>query len=378
MKIGLVSSYMPPHLGGIEQIAESLFQGYRRRGCEVRWVASRIPRTEPRLDDGRIRVPCLNLAEDFLGIPVPLWGLAGWAELKRLATWADALHVIECLYVPSAMAMAAARGPVTPVLLSQNVGFIHYRLPLVNWLERGAYATLGRAVLRGASHLILATPPAEAHVVSLLGGRPRSASVFPIGIDTDRFRPAAAEARRTVRERIGLPLDTRIVLFAGRLVEKKGLPIVIEVSRRLPDVHFLLLGDGPQRNLLRDRPGNVSWRQHVSPDRMHEHYRAADCLLLPSHGEGLPLAVQEAMASGLPAIISEDEPYAEALAAAEVCAVAPRTAEAMARRVTEVLAGRTRGLGERGRAYAEAHWSVDTMVARCLALLEDLTRARTR
>lgn len=373
MKVGLVSSYMPPHLGGLEQIAESLFRGYRRSGCEVRWVASRIPRSQPRSDGGRIRVPCLNLAEDLLGIPVPLWGFGGWTELTRLAAWADALHVIECLYVSSAMAVAAARGPGTPVLLSQNVGFIPYRFPLFNWAERAAYATLGRAVLRRSSHLVLATPPAEACVDSLLGGRPRNSSVFPIGIDTDRFRPATAEARRAARERLGLPLDRKVVLFAGRLVEKKGLPIVIDASRRLPDTHFLLLGDGPLKSLLRDRPSNVSWRQNVSADRMPEHYQAADCLLLPSHGEGLPLVVQEAMASGLPAVISEDEPYAESLMTADVCAVAPRTVEAMARRVTEVLAGRTPGLGERGRAYAQARWSVDTMVARCLALLEDLT-----
>ena len=378
MKIGLVSSYMPPHLGGIEQIGESLFQGYRRRSCEVRWVSSGIPRREPRRDDGRLRVPCLNLAEDLLGIPAPLWGVSGWLELTRLARWADALHVIECLYVPCAMAVAAARRHGTPVLLSQNVGFIRYRIPLVNWVERVAYATLGRAVLRSAAHVILATPPAEAHVESLLGARPRNSSVFPIGIDTRRFRPATPEARRAARERLGLPREGALVLFAGRLVEKKGVPIVLEVSRRLTDAHFLLLGDGPLRSLLDARPPNVTWRPSVRAEEMPEHYHAADCLLLPSHDEGLPLVVQEAMASGIPVVVSADEAYVTALAGASVCGVAPRTGAAMSEQVQAVLAGRNPGLGERGREYAEAHWSVDTMVGQCLALIEGLPRGHGR
>lgn len=378
MKIGLVSSYMPPHLGGIEQIAESLFHGYRTRGCEVRWVSSRVPRTEPAQDNGRLRVPCLNVAEDLLGIPVPLWGPAGWAELKRLAAWADAFHIIECLYVSSAMGLAAARRRGIPVLLTQNVGFIQYRLPLVNWVERAAYATLGRAVLRGASHLVLATRPAETWVRSLLGGPPGRSSVFPVGIDIERFRPADEMTRQGARERLGLPPAGPLVLFAGRLVEKKGVAIVVETCRRLPDVHFLLLGDGPLRNLLRERPANVSWRQEVRADQMPEHYQAADCLLLPSHDEGLPLVVQEAMASGVPVVVSADEEYVATLAAAGVCATAPRAGEAMAAAVTEVLAGRRPGLGALGRAYAEAHWDVDTMVGRCLGILEDLARVQPR
>jgi len=375
MKIGLVSHYMPPHVGGVEQIAESLFSGYRRRGCEVRWIASRAPRNAARREDSRIRVPCVNLIEDLLGIPVPLWGFAGWAEVTRLAAWADALHVLECLYVSNLWAVNAARRQGKPVLLLQNVGFIHYRLPPFNWIEQAAYATLGRAVLRRASHLVLATPAAEAYIDSLLGSRPPNASTFPIGIDTERFRPASVAERRAAREHLGLPTDVKVVLFVGRLVEKKGLPLVIAVSRLLPRIHFLVLGDGPLRSLLRNRPQNVSWRQFVSAEHMNEQYHAADCLVLPSHGEGLPLAVQEAMASGMPVVVPEDEPYAMHLVEAGVCVGTARTAEALASRLTEVLEGRDPSLGERARAFADTHWSADAMVLRCIGLLEQLVAA---
>jgi len=375
MKIGLVTSYMPPHLGGIEQIAESLYQGYRARGHDVRWVSSRVPAAEPAQDGGRVRVPCMNVTERLLGVPIPVWGRRGWTEVGRLAEWADALHVLDCLYVSSAMAVGRARAHGKPVIVSQNIGFVWYRQPLLRWIESLAYATLGRSVLERASHVVLATPTAEAYVETLLRGRPAHLSAFPIGVDTERFRPAGADERGQARARLELPAESPLALFAGRLVEKKGVAIALEVARRLPAVRLLVLGDGPLRGLVEQAPGNVAWRRAVPADRMPECYRAVDALLLPSHGEGLPLVVQEAMASGLPVVIADDEPYARSLIEHGVCAAAARTAEAMAMGLSEVLAGGRHGLGARAREYAARHWSLPTMVDRYVALLQELAAA---
>jgi len=372
MKIGLVTSYMPPHLGGIEQIAESLFRGYAAQGVEVRWVSSRIPAALPPREGNRIRVPCFNLLEDLLGVPVPVWGRRGWREVEAVAAWADALHVLECLYLTSAMAVSAARRLGTPVVVTQNVGFIAYRFPPLNWVERAAWATLGRSVIGRASHVVLATPTAEAYVRELLGGVPAHASAFPIGIDTARFSPASAIERTAARARLGLEPGPPVVLFAGRLVEKKGVPLVLEVARALPEVRVLVAGDGPLRTALHAAPASVTWLQAIAADRMLDCYHAADAVLLPSSGEGLPLVVQEAMACGLPVVISSDEIYAEALAAAEACLASPRAAAPLAGAVRAALGPDGAAVGGRARAYAGAHWSATTMVARYVELMERL------
>jgi glycosyltransferase involved in cell wall biosynthesis len=372
MKLGLVTSYMPPHLGGMEQIAETLYTGYASRGVDVRWVSSHIPRSTPKHEGDRVRVPCFNLVEDLLGVPVPVWGPTGWVAVRRLAKWADALHVIECLYLTSAMAVLSARRFGKPVVVSQNVGFVQYRFRPLNWLQRAAYVTLGASVLRHASHVVLATPTAAGYISALCGDTLRQMSTFPVGIDISRFRPATAGDKRAARARLGLSVDGSYVLFAGRLVEKKGVQIVLDVSRRLPNVHFVVVGDGPLRDRLNDHPQNVIWHKAVAPQQMAAYYHAVDCVLLPSHGEGLPLVVQEAMASGLPVLISEDEPYAEGLIAARVCGSAPRTPEAMTTRLIEMIAGRDHELGQRARSYAERYWGADTMVSRHLALFETL------
>src|SRR5262249_26095742 len=92
VRVGLVTHYMPPHPGGIERVAETLFAGYARAGLEVRWVSSRSPVTEPHLEDRRVRVACCNVLESILGVPVPLWGRQAWREMAALTKWADALH----------------------------------------------------------------------------------------------------------------------------------------------------------------------------------------------------------------------------------------------------------------------------------------------
>lgn len=378
MKLGFVTSYMPPHLGGLERIAETLYTGYVSRGIEVRWVSSRIPRGLPQQEGDRVTVPCFNLIEDMLGLPVPIWGPKGWAAVKRLVQWADALHVLECLYLSSAMAVLLARRHGKPVVVSQNIGFVHYRFPPLNWIERAAYTTLGAGVLRHASHVVLATPTAAGYVAELCGDTLSQTSTFPVGIDTSRFRPASAAERHASRAQLGLPPEGSLVLFAGRLVEKKGLQIVLDVCRRLPAVHFVVVGDGPLRDRMMDRPANLTWHEAVALEQMTTYYQAANCVLLPSHGEGLPLVVQEAMASGLPVVISEDEPYAEALMAARVCAAAPRGPEPMATCLAETVGGRDPDLGKRARSYAERHWGADTMVSRHLALFETLLAARPR
>jgi glycosyltransferase involved in cell wall biosynthesis len=372
MKAGLVTHYMPPHHGGIERVAETLFSGYGRAGINVRWVASRAPATAPAREDRRIRVACCNAPERLMGVPVPLWGRQGYRELSALVEWADVLHVHDCLYPSSAVTVMLARRARKPVALSQHVGFVRYRRRWLNWAESVAYASMGRAVLRRVSWIVLATPAAADHVSTLVRSFSSHVSAIPNGIDTAHFRPASADDRRQARQRLGLPSQGPVVLFVGRLVEKKGVGLVAAVSRDLANVHFLVVGDGPLRHLFSQRSANVTWVPTIVPERMPECYFAADCLLLPSHGEGLPLVVQEAMACGLPAVVSADEPFAIGLGGLDVCALAPRTVEGMAGRVTDVLADSGRRLGIRARAHVESDWSADAMTERYITLLHRL------
>jgi D-inositol-3-phosphate glycosyltransferase len=129
--------------------------------------------------------------------------------------------------------------------------------------------------------------------------------IVPNGVDTDRFSPPDGDEKDALRRRLGW--DGRLrALFVGRLVQKKGIDVVLAAAARTPEVQWVLAGPGTPP---RTPPSNVDVLGPVEPGAMHELYRAADLLVLPSHGEGFPLSIQEAMASGLPVVAADDPVY---------------------------------------------------------------------
>ena len=124
------------------------------------------------------------------------------------------------------------------------------------------------------------------------------------GIDLQRFGPAADKA--TTRAQLGLPAAGPLVTFVGVLRPGKGHDVCIEAARHLPDVQFLLVGDGkpPFRAMLEENAKGLEDRVHFLGQRMDVPaiLSASDMLILPSDSEALPTVLIEAGASALPAI----------------------------------------------------------------------------
>jgi glycosyltransferase involved in cell wall biosynthesis len=110
------------------------------------------------------------------------------------------------------------------------------------------------------------------------------------------FRPPAAE----------LPSGVR-VLCASRLEHYKGIHLLIEAARRLPQVQLMIIGDGPYRAALELLAANLpNVRFAGFQTHLQEFYEQADIFVMPSMGpEGLPIASLEAMAHGIPCIFSD-------------------------------------------------------------------------
>lgn len=153
--------------------------------------------------------------------------------------------------------------------------------------------------------------------------------VIPNGVDLDRFRPSAEpDERSRLRARHGLHDTDKIVLFVGGIMARKGVDILLEawnqVHRQHPDAVLLVLGsqagrisherDGfkaPLADYLRriddlrarlDAPASVRFLGEIEDPA--PCYRMADVFAFPSRREGLPNAVLEAMASGLPSLVA--------------------------------------------------------------------------
>jgi len=126
-----------------------------------------------------------------------------------------------------------------------------------------------------------------------------------------RCAELGTKGRGAIRERLGLDDQAKVFVFVGRLVAIKGIADLLDafeqVSRRIPDLALVVVGDGPERdrvvNAAREN-GAIRWTGRLDPQGVIEMFHAADVAVVPSHVEPWGLVVNEAMAAGLPVIAS--------------------------------------------------------------------------
>ena len=104
------------------------------------------------------------------------------------------------------------------------------------------------------------------------------------------------------------------VLFVGNVTEHKGAAELYEIARRLPKIHFTLIGKANESVTAWPRPNNLALIGHLSQEKVIQQLDQADVFLFPSHTEGCSMALMEAMARGLPAIATDTGANAEMLA----------------------------------------------------------------
>ncbi|MGH8675887.1 MAG: glycosyltransferase family 4 protein, partial [Burkholderiales bacterium] len=306
IRVTLVSHYYPAHRGGVERIAGQLAERLTRAGvAQVTWHASDCDPAPPDVDGLRCApAESWNAFERSVGIPYPLWSPAALIRLGRAAGRSDVLHLHDCLYLPNLVAFIAARLAGRRVLVTQHIGFVPYGNPLLRILLGAANRLVGAFVLGRAAQVVFESETVRKYFAEFVrfGKAPL---LVPNGVDTDAFAPADPAHRESLRARHGALAGTPLLLFIGRFVEKKGVHVLRALAERTPQARWVLCGWGP---LQPESWGlaNVTVVHSPKVDDLASLYQAADLFVLPSAGEGFPLAVQEAMACGTPALIGAE------------------------------------------------------------------------
>lgn len=118
------------------------------------------------------------------------------------------------------------------------------------------------------------------------------------------FAPPDPPAPPVTRDELHVPEDRLVVLYAGRLVQRKGVGLLLEALAGMPDVTAVIVGDGPMRAALEQQAAALRVdARFVGPrDDATPFYPLADMVALPSSMEGLPMGLIEAAAYGKPAV----------------------------------------------------------------------------
>ena len=217
------------------------------------------------------------------------------------------------------------------------------------------------------------------------GVDPKKIVVIHHGVDAVAFHPQHRNrCRAQVRNRLGLSGDEFVALFVGGDYRRKGLVQVLEAMARVPGaVRVLAVGvktDATLARLVRQNGGHRCVTLLGHSGDMPPLYAAADCFVLPTRYDTFSLATLEAMASGLPVIVSRAAGVTEILSPDRDCLILgdPNDVDVLAQHLTrltqdEMLRSR---LGGEARKTAELH-SWDDVATRTVAVYrETLASAR--
>ena len=138
----------------------------------------------------------------------------------------------------------------------------------------------------------------------------RNVRVVNLGVNTENFSPAPADGAET-RRSLGIEPDRKVLLYVGRLAPEKNTETLFAsfamlAQRRPDDFELLVIGDGPQRDRLRQlqtQTGRVKWIQYCTDAReLARFYRAADLFVHPGVQETFGLVALESQACGTPVV----------------------------------------------------------------------------
>lgn len=162
-----------------------------------------------------------------------------------------------------------------------------------------------RVILAGVQRVIVPSHRLQQIALERWRLKPEQVTLVPNGVD---LAPFAAEQREpALRAELGIPADALVIGAVGHLRPEKNPARLLEALSQVPDsiqAHALLLGDGPERarlEALASEP-RLAGRVHLVGHRTDtpRWYRAMDLFALSSDTEQMPVALLEAMASGLP------------------------------------------------------------------------------
>jgi glycosyltransferase involved in cell wall biosynthesis len=297
MRACVVTETYPPELNGVALTMERSLRYLRGCGHAAELIRPRQPGEAARRDDLEWRT---------FGMPIPQYpelrfGIALQRSLReRFArTRPQVVHIATQGPLLGRAALLAANALRLPVTTDFRTNFHWYsRYYRLGWAEPLLLRYLRDFHSRADCTFV---PTREMHDTLRAQGFPRL-EVLGRGVDAALFSPARRSAE--LRAAWGATSPTQpVLLYVGRVAAEKNVELALRAfvaGRRLrPEMRMIVVGDGPQRQLLQHRFPEAQFVGVQHGEALAQHYASADLFLFPSLSETFGNVTLEAMASGL-------------------------------------------------------------------------------
>lgn len=378
-RVVLVSRQFWPLVGGAQVVMGNLARALQTLGLEVTVLTAQWEASWPS--------ELIHRGVHVIRLPQPgvrLWGL--WRYMQALQAWLlEHRGEYDLVYVSKlkqdAYAALAARLSVPVVLRPERAG------PRgdIHWQQHAPFGRMIARRCRQAAAIVAKAEPLRQELLAA-GYAAERIAVIAGGVEIPPPREPAdqaaarAELAQAARD-LALPEDAPLAVYTGRLEARKGLTALVaawpQVLDRFRQARLWLIGDGPLRDELAAQIRALGLRERVllagQFDAVDDFYRAANLFVLPSEEELMSMALLEAMAAGLPAVVS-DIPANRNLVTHEKegLLVPTNHSPALAAAITRLLASPEEAatLGAAARTRVTQNFSLATMANAHLELFE--------
>ena len=378
MNIGLFTDSYLPRRSGVVRAVEAAARGLRKRGHGA-YVFAPSYSGYADSDPDVYRFPSIappGYADFPLAVP---YSAAHLRTIRGLSL--DIVHT-HSPFLLGGLGVWMARTLKVPLVFTYHTLYAEYAhyAPIVGDLTRPFVVAYTTAYSNRCDR-VLVSVPSMITVLRHYGVRTRIDVVPSVGIDPAEFARPAPER---VRAWFGVPSESSLLLYVGRLAREKGVGLLLEAMAGLRgSVWLLLVGDGPERRALQaeaERLG-VAGRVVFGGGQDHAHVVdalfACDLFVFPSQTETLGLVLLEAMAAGRAVVTVESGATTDIVRDGETGRVVPPDAEALREAIDDLLRDpdRRRAQGERAQAVA-ALYAQDRIVDRLLEIYDAMLNAQ--
>ena len=294
-------------IGGAQRIALETAAGLRARGIDAEiWCGTQTGPEGSLFDEAAARGIPVRSVPDLIKEVDPIRDLSAlrWLTRELREHHPDLVHTHSSK--AGILGRRAARTAKIPRILHTVHGWgFSDETPRI---ARLCFITAERAASRWVDSLIAVSAHVRDTGLRHRIGRPDLYEVIRPGVDPTPFADLEGLKRRgsAVREALGIKRDAIVAGTVGRLSPQKNPGMILDAAAAFPEIHWLLVGDGPLRGEIeaRIRRESLGERVHLTGLQTDTapYFGALDLFVLVSLWEGLPLTLIEAAMSGVPTI----------------------------------------------------------------------------